>query len=165
MFPRVRKTRSKRSKTTQNQVGGAPVWVSPSPSKYFTTALWTPKLTMPNAENIIKLLTDPGFSTLTPEYYTAWLDAIKYQDQIYCAGLEIIIEEMTGKTGEHYADIIEKIKADTLGDSTPLTTMFTHLEHTLSLSHGTNFTTGEPTNKFEHMFIFYSIRYNCKYLE
>jgi hypothetical protein len=97
-FPRVRRTRSKRSKTTQNQVGGAPAWVSPTPSTYFTSALWTPKLTMPNAENIVKLLPDPNFIKFTtqysPEYYTAWLDAIKYQDQIYCAGLEIIIEEI-----------------------------------------------------------------------
>jgi len=156
-FPRVRRTRSKRSKTTQNQVGGAPAWVSPTPSTYFTSALWTPKLTMPNAGNIIKLLTDPDFIKFTtqysPEYYTAWLDAIKYQDQIYCAGLEIIIEEITGKTGEHYADVIEKIKSNSLGDSTPLRTMFTHLEHTLSLGHGTDFkTAGDPTNKFEHMF-------------
>lgn len=157
MFPRVRTTRSKRPTLKRNQVGGAPAWVSPSPAKYFTNALWTPKLTIPNAENIVKLLTDPTFSnavsgSYSPEYYTAWLDAIKYQDQIYRAGLEIIIEEITGKPSEQYSEIINKIKTDTLGDSTPLTTMFTHLEHTLSLSHGTNFTAGEPTNKFEHMF-------------
>jgi len=160
-FPRVRTTRTNKTKVrfTRKQIGGAPSYAAPLP-KYFTEQAykdkWTAKLAKPE---IVTLLTDPTFSVLkgkaySSEYYTTWLDAIKYQDQIYRAGLEIIIEDLTQKTDkeQQYSDIIEKIKSNALPKTEDVISLFTTLEHILSLKHGSDFTKGAPTNKFEYMF-------------
>jgi hypothetical protein len=169
-FPRVRTTRTNKTKlrVTRKQTGGAPSYAAPLP-KYFTgsyIAKWTTKLAKPE---LVRLLTDPTLSvavgtTYSPEYYTAWMDAIKYQDRIYRAGLEIIIEDLTQKTGDQqYSDIITKITSNTLPQNTDVISLFTTLEHILSLTHGSKFTQGDPTNKFEYMFRTRLLSPNPKY--
>jgi len=128
--------------------------------KYFTEQTykdkWAAKLAKPE---LVRLLTDPTLSTAvgtaySPEYYTAWLNAIKYQDHIYRVGLEIIIEDLTQKTDkeQQYSDILTKIMSNTLPKNADVVSLFTSLEHILSLTHGSTFKVGDPTNKFEHMF-------------